>query len=86
MQSGALVLDLYRALYLVAAASRLSQPAGHMQFSNDCYYLSEEMVRVLKSEQGPPSVRDRLEECKDDLKILADSWFYRGIVSGHYYR
>lgn len=83
MQSGALVLDLYRALYLVAASSRLSQPAGHMQFSNDCYYLSEEMVRVLKSEQGLPSVQDRLEECKDDLKVLADSWFYQGIVSDY---
>lgn len=86
MQSGALVLDLYRALYLVAAASRLSQPPGHMQFSNDCYYLSEEIARMLKSEQGLPSARERLEECKGDFSVLAKSWFYQGIVSGHYCR
>ncbi|KAF8548939.1 hypothetical protein OG21DRAFT_1515713 [Imleria badia] len=79
MQSGALVLDLYRALYPVMAASRLSQPAGRMQFSNDCYYLSEEIARILKHEQGLPSVQERLEECKDDLGVLADSWFYQGI-------
>ena len=81
MQSGALILDLYRALHPVMAASRLSQPAGRMQFSNDCYYLSEEMARMLKYEQRLPSVQERLEECKDDLRVLADSWFYRGIVS-----
>lgn len=86
IQSGALVLDLYSALHPVVAASRLSQPAGRMQFSNDCYYLSQEMVRVLNHEQGLLSVRERLEECKDDLKVLADSWFYQGIVSGYYCR
>ncbi|KAG8221009.1 hypothetical protein J3R82DRAFT_2518 [Butyriboletus roseoflavus] len=79
MQSGALALDLYRALYLVAAALKLSQPVGCMQFSNDCYYLSEGMARVLKSEQGLSSVQERLEECRDDLRVLADSWFYQGI-------
>ncbi|KAF8845113.1 hypothetical protein BDN67DRAFT_920456 [Paxillus ammoniavirescens] len=79
MQSGALVLDLYRALYPVVAASRLSQPAGHMQFSNDCYYLSEEVNRVLRSEPRVPTVKAKLEECRDDLKVLADSWFYVGI-------
>lgn len=86
MQSGALVLDLYRALYPVAAASKLSQPPGRMQFSNDCYYLSEEMARVLKNEQGFSSVQERLEECTDDLRVLADSWFYQSIVSGRYRR
>ncbi|KAI9456935.1 hypothetical protein HD554DRAFT_2177861 [Boletus coccyginus] len=64
MQSGAMALDLYRALHPVVAVLRLSQPAGHMQFSNDCYYLSEEMAR---------------RNAKNDLKVLADSWFYQGI-------
>jgi len=86
MQSGAMALDLYRALHPVVAASRLSQPAGRMQFSNDCYYLSEEMARMLKHEKGLLSVQDRLEECKNDLKILADSWFHQSIVSDHYRR
>ena len=86
MQTGALALDLYRALLPVVAVSKLSQPAGRMQFSNDCYYLSEEIARMLKHEQGLPSVQERLEECKDDLKVLADSGFYQGIVSGHYCR
>ncbi|KIK93519.1 hypothetical protein PAXRUDRAFT_828885 [Paxillus rubicundulus Ve08.2h10] len=79
MQSSALVLDLYRALYPVVAASRLSQPAGQMQFSNDCHYLSEEVNRVLRSEPRVPTVKAKLEECRDDLKVLADSWFYLGI-------
>ena len=83
-QSGALVLDLYRALHPVVAASRLSQPAGRMQFSNDCFHLSEEVDRILKHEQGLSSIQEKLEECKDDLKVLANSWFYRGIVSGRH--
>ena len=83
MQTGSLALDLYRALHPVVAASRLSQPAGCMQFSNDCYYLSEEVAHMLKHEQGLPSVQERLEECKDDLKVLADSRFNQAIVSGH---
>jgi centromere/kinetochore protein ZW10 len=86
MQTGALALDLYRALHPVVAASGLSQPAGCMQFSSDCYYLSEEIARMLKHEQGLPSVQERLEECKGNLKVLADSGFYQGIVSGQHCR
>ncbi|KAF9240649.1 hypothetical protein BU15DRAFT_73879 [Melanogaster broomeanus] len=81
MQSGALVLDLYRALYTVAAASRLSRTADHMQFSNDCHYLSEEIDGVLSRELRVPTVKDKLQECKNDLKLLADSWFYVGITA-----
>ena len=83
MQSGALALELYIALYPVIAASRLSQPAGRMQFSNDCHHLSEELARILDHEQRLSGVQERLEECKDDIKVLADSWYFQSIVSGH---
>ncbi|KAG9313112.1 hypothetical protein JVU11DRAFT_6562 [Chiua virens] len=75
MQSGALILNLYHALYPVVAASKLSQPIGRMQISNDCFYLSEdsEIARVLKTERPLSSVKEKLEECKGDLHVLADS-------------
>ncbi|KAG9313057.1 hypothetical protein JVU11DRAFT_6497 [Chiua virens] len=79
MQCGALILDLYHALYPVVAASKLSQPVGRMQISNDCFYLSEEITRVLKNEQPLSSVKEKLEECKGDLHVLADSWYYQGV-------
>ncbi|KAH7890837.1 hypothetical protein F5I97DRAFT_1923327 [Phlebopus sp. FC_14] len=79
MMSGGLVLDLYRALFPVVASSQLSRPAEHMQFSNDCFYLSQEVDRLLGHQYAITTIKDKLEECKDDLKILADSWFYAGI-------
>lgn len=81
MHSGCLILDLHCALYPVAAASRLSLPVPHMQFSNDCYYLSQEAHRLLKQTEGTPDVMIKLQACADDLKVLADSWYYDGIVS-----
>lgn len=34
---------------------------------------------MLKHEEGLSSVQERLEECRGDLKVLADSGFYQGI-------
>jgi len=81
MHSGALVIDLYCALYPVAAASRLSQPAQHMQHSNDCYYLSEELSRVLLQTEEFSDVKGKLRERRDELNVLTDSWFHEGVVS-----
>ena len=81
MHSSALVVDLYCALYPVAATSGLREPAQHMQYSNDCYYLSEELSRVLLRVEGFADVKSKLQERRDDLSTLTESRFYEGIVS-----
>ncbi|KAG2157729.1 uncharacterized protein EDB93DRAFT_1124346 [Suillus bovinus] len=79
MQSGALVLDLYRAVYPVVAAARLIRPGDIMKFSNNCLWLAEEVSRLVTLEQGVLVVKDKLEECKSVLQVLADSWYQDGI-------
>ncbi|KAG2363253.1 hypothetical protein BDR07DRAFT_1404704 [Suillus spraguei] len=79
MQSGALVLDLYRALYPVVAAARLVRPGDVMKFSNNCCWLAEEIGRLVAHERGMLAVKDKLEECKGVLQVLADSWYQDGI-------
>ncbi|KAG2128568.1 hypothetical protein DEU56DRAFT_741952 [Suillus clintonianus] len=79
MQSGALVLDLYRAVYPVVAAARLVRPGDVMQFSNNCFWLAEEVGRLVTYERGVLVVKNKLEECKSVLQVLADSWYQDGI-------
>jgi protein transport protein DSL1/ZW10 len=81
MQSGALVLDLYRAVYPVVAAARLARPGDVMKFANDCFWLAEEVGRFVTYERGMLVVKDKLEECRGVLQVLADSWYQDGIVS-----
>ena len=81
MQSGALVLDLYRAVYPVVAAERLIRPGDLMKFANNCFWLAEEVSRLVAYERGVLVVKDKLEECKSVLQVLADSWYQDGIVS-----
>ncbi|KAI6041295.1 hypothetical protein EDC04DRAFT_2670225 [Pisolithus marmoratus] len=79
MHSGSLVFELYCGLYPVVAASRLSDATLHVQFSNDCYYLSEELGRVLSKAEAPSDVEGKLQEIRADLMVLAESWFYDAI-------
>ncbi|KAI6113039.1 hypothetical protein F5141DRAFT_1111163 [Pisolithus sp. B1] len=79
MHSTSLVLELYCGLYPVVAASRLSDTTLHVQFSNDCFYLSEELDRVLLKAEAPSDVQRKLQEGRADLIVLADSWFYDAI-------
>ncbi|KAG2042649.1 hypothetical protein BDR03DRAFT_569603 [Suillus americanus] len=79
MQSGALVLDLYRAVYPIVAAARLVRPGDVMKFSNNCCWLAEEVGRLVTHERGVLVVKDKLEECKSVLQVLADSWYQDGI-------
>ncbi|KAG1881120.1 hypothetical protein F4604DRAFT_1746558 [Suillus subluteus] len=79
MQSGALVLDLYRAVYPIVAAARLVRPGDVMKFSNNCCWLAEEVGRLVTHERGVLVVKDKLEECKNVLQVLADSWYQDGI-------
>jgi centromere/kinetochore protein ZW10 len=78
MQSGALVLDLYRALYPTVAAARLVRPGDVMKFSNNCCWLAEEVDRLVTHERVLV-VKDKLEECKSVFQVLADSWYQDGI-------
>ncbi|KAG1740057.1 hypothetical protein EDB19DRAFT_1710033 [Suillus lakei] len=79
MQSGALVLDLYRAVYPVVAAARLVRPGDVMKFSNNYFWLAEEISRLVTPERGVLVVKDKLKECKSVLQVLADSWYQDGI-------
>ncbi|KAG1807901.1 hypothetical protein EV424DRAFT_1426650 [Suillus variegatus] len=79
MQSGALVLDLYRAVYPIVAAARLVRPGDVMKFSNNCCWLAEEVGRLVTHERGVLVVKDKLEECRSVLQVLTDSWYQDGI-------
>ncbi|KAI0940945.1 hypothetical protein AcV7_003180 [Taiwanofungus camphoratus] len=71
------VLELFRALYPVAFALELgASPKRMMRFSNDCLYLCGEVDRILvQQSQVTASSKEKLQECKDCLKLLGDSWF-----------
>lgn len=79
MHSSSSVLDLYCGLYPVVVTPRPSDATVHVQFSNDCYFLSEELGRVLSKTKAPSDVEEKLQEGRADLKVLADSWFYDAI-------
>ncbi|KAG0709388.1 hypothetical protein DFH29DRAFT_888144 [Suillus ampliporus] len=79
MQSGGFVLDLYRAVYPIVAAARLARPGDVMKFSNNCFWLAEEVGRLVTYEREALVVKDKLEECKSVLQVLADSWYQDGI-------
>ena len=74
------ILDLYRALYPVifhfALASELA-----MRFSNDCLYLSEEAARISTAGDIDGVLQEKLQSCKDSLKILGESWYLDTVVS-----
>ncbi|KAH7921288.1 hypothetical protein BV22DRAFT_1072517, partial [Leucogyrophana mollusca] len=74
MQSAGLILDMYRALAPIRSGN-----GNCMQFSNNCFYLAEEVNRVATYERGVLAVKDKLEECRDGLKLFADSLFQDGI-------
>ncbi|KAF8216598.1 hypothetical protein K438DRAFT_1797518 [Mycena galopus ATCC 62051] len=72
LQSAASILDLYRALYPIKLTSKLDAP---IQFSNDCLFLSKEIVRIEGATTDLAPVKARLVECHTRLKIMGDSWF-----------
>ncbi|KAH7915288.1 hypothetical protein BJ138DRAFT_1055180 [Hygrophoropsis aurantiaca] len=74
MQTAGLALDLYRAFYPISLGN-----GNAIQFSNDCFYLAEEINRIVTYERGVLAVKDKLEECGDQLKVLSDSLFYDSI-------
>ncbi|EGO22432.1 hypothetical protein SERLADRAFT_350499 [Serpula lacrymans var. lacrymans S7.9] len=79
LQSAIQVLNLFRALYTVTFSPRLAQSEQSMLFSNDCFYLSEEIARIATYERGLLTVKEELVECRDTMKLLSDSWFHDSI-------
>ncbi|KAF6761606.1 hypothetical protein DFP72DRAFT_626225 [Ephemerocybe angulata] len=75
IQSASSVMDLYQALYPVRFEQELSTIEGAMQFSNDCIYLSESVDKIEREAANHPQLKERLAECRNDLKVLGDSWF-----------
>ncbi len=79
-QTTASVLDLYRALYPVAAFALLeSSPKYSMRFSNDCWWLYQELAHI-KAQDTPSGAYDKLKDCQERFKVLADSWFEETVV------
>lgn len=80
-QTAALVLDLYRGLYPVAAASPLASPKRGMGFSNDCLWLSAELNKVLSQPALSATTKTKLSEARERLKTLGKCWYDETIVS-----
>ena len=75
------MLDLYRALYPVAASAVLSGSTKRSAcFSNDCLWISEQIVRMASHTLLPTSTGNRLRECGEIFKLLSDSWFDDALV------
>jgi len=80
-QSASSILELYQALYPVKFRKEVESPERSMQYSNDCFYLSERIRQLEKEATGQPLLMERLNECSRHLKVISDSWFYDTIVS-----
>ncbi|KAI0758621.1 Centromere/kinetochore Zw10-domain-containing protein [Irpex lacteus] len=71
--TAASVLDLYRALYPVHAASKLASTAKwSLLFANNCTWLSGEVVRVDGKAVG---AGDKLGECVERLREVGELWY-----------
>lgn len=75
-QSASSILELYQALYPVKFRKEVESPERSMRYSNDCFYLSEQIGKLEKEAIGQPLLMERLNECSRHLKVISDSWFY----------
>jgi protein transport protein DSL1/ZW10 len=80
-QTAALVLDLYRGLYPVAATTSLETTKGAICFSNDCTWLGGELGPVIAQPGLYATTMAKLEEARERLKALAECWYDETIVS-----
>lgn len=82
-QSALSILDLYRALYPVIFGSHFTLSSElAMRFSNDCLYLSEEATRISEAAGNLDGIPlEKLHLCRDNLKVLGESWYMDTIVS-----
>lgn len=84
-QSALSILDLYRALYPVTFGSHLTLSTElEMRFSNDCLYMSGATVEIESAHAKLDlSLKDKLQNSKNNLKLLGDSWHEDAVVSFH---
>lgn len=81
LQTAPSTLDLFRALYSVKYARNLESADRAMAFSNDCFYMSGQVERLLAGPaQDVAVLKDKLEECKSHFKVLSESWYHDTIV------
>ena len=80
-QAASLSLDLYRAIYPVTFATKLeASPKQSLGFSNDCLWLSEEILTVVADSGARGATEIKLEESATRIKVLGESWFEEAIV------
>lgn len=84
-QTASFVLDLYRAIYPIAV-SDLALPSRAMEFSNDCLYISEEVLKLKLPHDFVPTLTDQLQESAEKLKVLGERWRDKNIVSNGAWR
>lgn len=81
LQTAPSTLDLFRALYSVKYAKDLESAGSAMVFSNDCFYMSGQVERLLAGPaQDVTVLKDKLEEYKSHFKVLSESWYHDTIV------
>lgn len=82
-QTATQVLELYRALYPVAAAAKLAgSPKQAMSFSNDCMWLSDQVQQISSRKTVPAATSQKLIEDGEIFKLLSESWYDDAIVRG----
>lgn len=74
-QTSALILDLYRGLYPVSAASKLASPKWTLGFSNDCVWLHIELGKILSLDTLQTITRSKLAESHARLNLLSECWY-----------
>ena len=85
------VFDLFRALYPVTHADRLVTKSAAslfvgngMKLSNDCYWLSTQLSKMIKEneESGVEGWgKEKLEETRERLKSMGEEWYENTLVS-----
>ena len=84
LQTSLSIFDLYRALYPVTFGAHFALSSElALRFSNDCLYLSGEAGRIESTLPTKSPMKQKLEDSKQNLKILGESWFEESIVSFH---
>lgn len=76
------VLELYRALYPVSAGAHLADsPKRSWGFSNNCFWLNEQMSEAATRPSISEPTASKLREGGEIFKLLSESWYDDTLVS-----
>lgn len=83
IQAAPTTLELFRALCPVVNQTEFSNsPKWPMRFSNDCLFINGELKKMCRDLHGATSsAKDKLGDCAELFKLLADSWYEDTTVS-----